>query len=140
MIYDKDGKNCVLKETDEFEKEVKELGSSERFMKFLKERSKQEITHILSVRAAITGQETISYRELFNQIKGLIHSAPPGGPDDYRFHRMLGGGALGVRPYLLTNKAGHAKVIHIIWQDLSVLNMIMVQYILPVVVMKRMVY
>ena len=100
----------------------------------------QEITHILSACAAITGQETISYHELFNQIKGLIHSAPPSGPDDYRFHRMLGGGALGVRPYLLTNKAGHAKVIHIIWQDLYVLNMIMVQYILPVVVMKRMVY
>ena len=44
MIYDKDGKNYVLKETDEFEKEVKELGSSERFMKFLKERSKEKGT------------------------------------------------------------------------------------------------
>ena len=44
MIYDKDGKNYVLEETDEFEKEVKELGSSERFMKFLNERSKEKET------------------------------------------------------------------------------------------------
>ena len=44
MIYDKDGKNYVLEETDEFENEVKELGSSERFMKFLNERSKEKET------------------------------------------------------------------------------------------------
>lgn len=44
MIYDKDGKNYVLEETDEFEKEAKELGSSERFMKFLNERSKEKET------------------------------------------------------------------------------------------------
>ena len=44
MIYDKDGKNYILEETDEFEKEVKELGSSERFMKFLNERSKEKET------------------------------------------------------------------------------------------------
>ena len=42
MIYDKDGKNYVLEETDKFEKEVKELGSSESFMKFLNERSKEK--------------------------------------------------------------------------------------------------
>ena len=34
MIYDKDGENYILEETDEFEKEIKELGSSERFMNF----------------------------------------------------------------------------------------------------------
>lgn len=44
MVYDKDGKNYILEETDEFEKEVKELGSSERFMKFLNERSKEKET------------------------------------------------------------------------------------------------
>jgi len=44
VIYDKDGKNYILEETDEFEKEVKELGSSERFMKFLNERSKEKET------------------------------------------------------------------------------------------------
>lgn len=44
MIYDKDGKNYILEETDEFEKEVKELGSSEKFMKFLNERSKEKET------------------------------------------------------------------------------------------------
>jgi hypothetical protein len=50
MIYDKDGKIYVLEETDQFEKEVKELGSSERFMKFLNERSKEkEIIPILSI-------------------------------------------------------------------------------------------
>jgi len=48
MIYDKDGKNYVLEETDEFEKEVKELGSSENFMKFLNERSKEKETIPLS--------------------------------------------------------------------------------------------
>ena len=48
MIYDKDGKNYVLEETDEFEKEVKELGSSERFMKFLNERSKEKETISIS--------------------------------------------------------------------------------------------
>jgi len=44
MIYDKDGKNYVLEETAEFENEVKELGSSEKFMKFLNERSKEKET------------------------------------------------------------------------------------------------
>lgn len=44
MVYDKDGKNYILEETDEFEKEVKELGSSERFMKFLNEKSKEKET------------------------------------------------------------------------------------------------
>ena len=48
MIYDKDGKNYILEETDEFEKEVKELGSSERFMKFLNERSKEKETISIS--------------------------------------------------------------------------------------------
>jgi len=48
VIYDKDGKNYILEETDEFEKEVKELGSSERFMKFLNERSKEKETIPLS--------------------------------------------------------------------------------------------
>jgi len=50
VIYDKDGKNYILEETDEFEKEVKELGSSERFMKFFNERSKEKETiHISSI-------------------------------------------------------------------------------------------
>ncbi|MCR4293713.1 MAG: hypothetical protein NUV76_12650, partial [Candidatus Kuenenia sp.] len=44
MICGKDGKNYVLEETDEFEKEVKELGSSEKFMAFLDERSKEKET------------------------------------------------------------------------------------------------
>ncbi|OHB90147.1 MAG: hypothetical protein A3D13_09480 [Planctomycetes bacterium RIFCSPHIGHO2_02_FULL_40_12] len=48
VIYDKDGKNYILEETDEFEKEVKELGSSERFMKFLNERSKEKETISIS--------------------------------------------------------------------------------------------
>ena len=48
VIYDKDGKNYILEETDEFEKEVKELGSSENFMKFLNERSKEKETIPLS--------------------------------------------------------------------------------------------
>ena len=48
VIYDKDGKNYILEETDEFEKEVKELGSSEKFMEFLDERSKEKETISIS--------------------------------------------------------------------------------------------
>ncbi|GJQ48676.1 MAG: hypothetical protein HKUEN01_10620 [Candidatus Kuenenia stuttgartiensis] len=42
MICDKDGENYVLEETDEFEKEVKELGSSKKFMEFLDEDRRKE--------------------------------------------------------------------------------------------------
>jgi hypothetical protein len=49
------------------------------------------ITSILSHRAkTMVGNETISYSELYNQIHGGIHSAPLIGPDDHRFHHMLG--------------------------------------------------
>jgi len=34
--------------------------------------------------------ETISYGNLYNQIRHLIHSSPLTGPEDHRFHHMLG--------------------------------------------------
>ena len=41
VIYDKDGKHYILEETDNFEEEVEKLGNSEKFLKFLSERSKE---------------------------------------------------------------------------------------------------
>jgi hypothetical protein len=49
------------------------------------------ITSILSHRAKkMVGNETISYGELHDQIHDYIHSSPLIGPDDHRFHHMLG--------------------------------------------------
>ena len=48
MIYDKNGNHFILEETDEFEKEVEILGNSEKFMKFLDERSKEKETMSIS--------------------------------------------------------------------------------------------
>ena len=48
MIYDKEGNHYILEETDEFEKEVEMLGNSEKFMKFLDERSKEKETMSIS--------------------------------------------------------------------------------------------
>jgi len=48
------------------------------------------ITSILANRAkTMLGQETISYSDLYNQIRHLIHSSPLTGPEDHRFHHML---------------------------------------------------
>jgi Pyruvate/2-oxoacid:ferredoxin oxidoreductase gamma subunit len=44
MIYDKDGKHYILEETDDFEEEVEKLGNSDKFLKFLSERSKEKDT------------------------------------------------------------------------------------------------
>lgn len=44
MIYDKDGNHYILEETDDFEEEIEKLGSSEKFLKFLSERSKERDT------------------------------------------------------------------------------------------------
>ncbi len=49
------------------------------------------ITSILANRAkTMIGQETISYSDLYNQIRHLIHSSPLIGAEDHRFHHMLG--------------------------------------------------
>ncbi len=49
------------------------------------------ITSVLANRAkTMVGQETISYSDLYNQIRHLIHSSPLTGPEDHRFHHMLG--------------------------------------------------
>jgi hypothetical protein len=41
VIVDENGREFVLEETDEFEKEVMALGQSEKFINFLKERAKE---------------------------------------------------------------------------------------------------
>ena len=51
----------------------------------------KEILCVLGDRAKnMVGQETISYSDLYNQINHLIHTSPMLGPDDPRFHHMLG--------------------------------------------------
>jgi hypothetical protein len=49
MIYDKDGKHYILEETDNFEEEVEKLGNSEKFLKFLSERSNESTVPISSI-------------------------------------------------------------------------------------------
>ena len=44
LILSNDGHQYVLEEADEFEREVAMLGRSDKFMKFLEERSKEEAT------------------------------------------------------------------------------------------------
>ena len=44
IIFSEDGNQYILEEADAFEKEVAILGKSEKFMKFLEERSKEEGT------------------------------------------------------------------------------------------------
>src|SRR3990172_1952518 len=41
LLVSKDGTTCGLEEADDFDREVAELGNSERFMRFLKKRSKE---------------------------------------------------------------------------------------------------
>ena len=42
LLVSKDGATFVLEEADEFNREVAELGGSEKFMKFLSKRSKEK--------------------------------------------------------------------------------------------------
>jgi len=42
LVVSKDGATFVLEEADEFDREVAELGASEKFMKFLSKRSKEK--------------------------------------------------------------------------------------------------
>jgi hypothetical protein len=42
LLVSDDGKTFMLEEADEFDREVQELGNSDRFMKFLEERSKEK--------------------------------------------------------------------------------------------------
>lgn len=44
LILTEDGREFILAEADEFEKEVAIFGNSEKFMKFLEERSKEKGT------------------------------------------------------------------------------------------------
>ena len=44
LILSEDGHHYILEEADEFEKEVAMLGKSDKFMKFLKERSTEKAT------------------------------------------------------------------------------------------------
>jgi hypothetical protein len=42
LLVSDDGKTFMLEEADKFDREVQELGNSDRFMKFLEERSKEK--------------------------------------------------------------------------------------------------
>lgn len=50
----------------------------------------KEITTILVNQAKMKGREIISYSDLYNKITHLLRSSPLIGPEDHRFHRMLG--------------------------------------------------
>ena len=47
LLKSPDGQEFVLAQVDDFEQEVKLLGNSERFMKFLEERSKEKARYSL---------------------------------------------------------------------------------------------
>lgn len=42
LLVSEDGASFVLEEADDFDREVAQLGSSEKFMKFLEKRSKEK--------------------------------------------------------------------------------------------------
>jgi hypothetical protein len=51
----------------------------------------KEITSILADRAKnYIDAETISYSDLYDQIRHLVHAPSLIGPEDHRFHQMLG--------------------------------------------------
>jgi hypothetical protein len=59
LLVSKDGATFVLEEADEFDREVAELGSSEKFMRFLKRRSKEQaLTSIEQFAAGLTENNT----------------------------------------------------------------------------------
>lgn len=59
MICDKEGKNYILEETDDFEKEVEKLGNSEKFMSFLNKRSREKETIPISSIAKKLGIQNV---------------------------------------------------------------------------------
>ena len=58
LLVSKDGATFVLEEADEFDKEVAELGGSEKFIKFLSKRSKKEAVTSIEEFAKQLIQET----------------------------------------------------------------------------------
>jgi hypothetical protein len=67
--------------------EIKEYGIKRRVWR----QAVNKITEILRDRAKnFNGQETISYSDLYAQIGPIIRSSPVTGPEDKRFHAMLG--------------------------------------------------
>jgi len=60
VIHGKDGKSFILEETDDFEKEVENMGNSEKFMSFLGERSKEKETIPIDVIAEKLEIETVT--------------------------------------------------------------------------------
>ena len=76
-----------------------------------------EITSILSNHAkTLIGQETISYSELYELVRHLVRSSPILGPEDHRFHEMLGDvsknenqAGRGMLSVLVVHKSGDMK-------------------------------
>ena len=58
LLVSKDGTAFVLEEADEFDREVAELGRSEKFMRFLSKRSKQRAVTSIEQFAKELVQET----------------------------------------------------------------------------------
>lgn len=69
LVVSKDGSTFVLEEADEFDREVAELGSSEKFMRFLRSRSKEKgVTSIEEFTEGLT-------RKMHNKAKLAPRSA-----------------------------------------------------------------
>lgn len=60
LLVSRDGATFVLEEADEFDREVAELGGSERFIKFLSKRSKEQAVTSIEEFAKQLIQETRS--------------------------------------------------------------------------------
>src|SRR3970040_143973 len=71
LLVSKEGMMFVLEEADDFDKEVAELGNSEKFMRFLKKRSKERgVTSIEQLAEELTPK-------LHPTAKGLRAPAAP---------------------------------------------------------------
>ena len=61
LLVSRDGASFVLEEADEFDREVAELGSSARFMRFLRKRSQETgVTSIEQFAEELTGKGRIA--------------------------------------------------------------------------------
>ena len=60
LLVSPDGASFVLEEADDFDREVAELGNSERFMRFLQKRSKERGTTSIEQFAEVLTQKLLA--------------------------------------------------------------------------------
>jgi hypothetical protein len=75
LLVSKDGATFVLEEADEFDREVAQLGSSEKFMRFLKRRSKEQVvTSIEEFAAGLTEKTHDTERQPTSRVRRKSNS------------------------------------------------------------------